>query len=319
MNFKKQLAMSLIKFTNEQKQAIAQLVLGQVGLDKTYQTNAQLARAIGLKDADMSNLKSDKWTQNDQLIGFQKWLLMARFVGYNPNEAAWHTANTMLFEFVSNQLAYCQAVGTTAILCDEAGIGKTHAAREYCKKYANAYYIDCSVNTGKAALIRALAKAVGVEQVGRLSEVLENLIYMLSLAQSPLIVFDEAGDLDHAAVLVLKRLYNALEDRCGMYLIGADGLKRSVERGIAHQKLGYVEVFSRFGKRFQKALADESRNALNVHDKIKVLKQMALDIAKANGIVDTDELLKIQQCIAQEGMINDLRRVKKEILKIKNT
>ncbi len=43
---------------------------------------------------------------------------------------------------------------------------------------------------------------------------------------TPLVVLDEAGDLQYEAFLELKALWNATEMCCGWYMMGADGLRR---------------------------------------------------------------------------------------------
>jgi hypothetical protein len=68
---------------------------------------------------------------------------------------------------------------------------------------------------------------------------------------TPLVILDEAGDLDYPAWLELKALWNATEDVCGWYMIGADGLEAKIKRFIGCRKVGYTEIFRRFGSRFQ--------------------------------------------------------------------
>ena len=64
--------------------------------------------------------------------------------------------------------------------------------------------------------------------------------------EQPLVVLDEAGDLDYNAFLELKELWNATQGECAWYMMGADGLRAKIESGIAHKKVGYAEIFDRF-------------------------------------------------------------------------
>ncbi|KAA6312859.1 hypothetical protein EZS27_036275, partial [termite gut metagenome] len=98
------------------------------------------------------------------------------------------------------------------------------------------------------------AKEFGVGCTGRYADVYEDLSYYLKTLPTPMIILDEAGDLDYAAFLEIKALWNATEMCCGFYMMGADGLKEKIRRSIAGKKVGYTELFSRFGKRYGKAV-----------------------------------------------------------------
>ena len=45
----------------------------------------------------------------------------------------------------------------------------------------------------------------------------------------------------------MKNLWNGTEGACGWYAMGADGLKTVMERGINGKRVGFVEIFRRFG------------------------------------------------------------------------
>ena len=60
---------------------------------------------------------------------------------------------------------------------------------------------------------------------GRYSDVYEDLVAYLRTIDTPLVILDEAGDLQYEAFLELKALWNATERCCAWYMMGADGLK----------------------------------------------------------------------------------------------
>ncbi|GFR88653.1 AAA family ATPase, partial [Elysia marginata] len=199
------------------------------------------AKTVGLTATDMTNLEGLKFIQNPQLVGNAKWIRLARLVDFQKNEKLiWQTAHTEVWNYITGQLEVCQREHISAMLCDDAGIGKTHTLKDYAKANRTAFYIDGSVVPRKIAFIRRLAQVVGLDGNGRVDDVLEETIYALSQLDNPIVMIDEAGDLDHLTILVLKRLYNALEDQCAFYLVGADGLKSKIERGIKWKKLGFV-------------------------------------------------------------------------------
>jgi hypothetical protein len=113
---------------------------------------------------------------------------------------------------------------------------------------------------------------------GRYQDVYKDLVFYLRSIQNPLIILDEAGDLEYPAFLELKALWNATDRSCGWYMMGADGLKAKIERNLEHLKVGYAEILSRMGNRFQKITPSGT-------DKTDFIRQQVHLIGVANGIV----------------------------------
>lgn len=275
-------------------------------------TQAKFARANDFNPADISNLRGESWKKNPVLIGEQKWVKFARFVGFNRSrELEWNIANTRVKREIDAQLAACKNYSFTAILCDDAGIGKTFACKAYAAKMPHVYYIDCSNSRTRIRLIRAIGKVVGVDTNDRADEVFENAMYVLRQTERPLLIFDEAGDLEDKAFLELKRLYNNLEGICGFYIVGADGLKRKIEKGEAAKKVGFTEIFSRFGKKFTKIIPVERES------KRDFLLNMTNEVLAVNGITDRQQISVIAQAVVANGGLKDLRTVYREVMKIR--
>ena len=114
----------------------------------------------------------------------------------------------------------------------------------------NAFYIDYSKTKKKFTFIKALAKTIGLEGHGKFAEILEDIKYYITVLDKPLIVLDEAGDLEYHAFLEIKSIYNATENSCGWYMMGAQGLMRKIKRGKENDKIGYAEIFSRFSDEY---------------------------------------------------------------------
>ena len=132
------------------------------------------------------------------------------------------------------------------ILVDDCRIGKTFCAKHIVRQMKNAFYVDCSQAKTKQQFIRLLAKTIGVDNTGRYTDVKTAIKTYLIYLEKPLIVLDEAGDLDYNAFLELKELWNAAPRQCGWYMIGADGLRAKIDRGVSCKKVGYAEIFDRY-------------------------------------------------------------------------
>lgn len=298
-------------FETHEKEQIGRMLIDRFKASG-FASQAKFAKSIGFNPADLTNLKGQKWKESPQLIGQDKWIRLARYVGYTRDEAQrWLSADTYVKQFITQQLTTYQTFQFSGIFCDDAGIGKTHACKEYVKKHPNAFYIDCSKSRTRNKMIKALAIAVGLETDGRYDDILENAIYALELMSNPIVVWDEAGDLDDRAFLELKRIYNDLEGKCAFFLIAADGMKSKIKRGIACKKVGFTEVFSRFGKKFSSVVPEVKE------EKAEFLREMAVTILRTNGVTDQPTIRKILTSLTDEGGLKDMRTVYREVIKLR--
>ena len=259
------------------------LIAGEITKrSQTFNSDASFARSIGISSAQLSRVKKG---EINRVISDENFLRIAGELGFDLRGYDWKTAKTPTYKTIYTQLKACQDDSISAMMIDEAGVGKTHAAKEYVKHNANAVYIDCSQVKTKQLLIREITKKFGVNYKGRYADVYRDLVFYLNTCDNPpLIVLDEAGDLQYAAFLELKALWNATEMQCGYYMMGADGLKSKIERNINNNKIGYTELFRRFGGRFQKS----TPSGKEASEKFK--KEQLAAVAKANGMQDIQKL-----------------------------
>jgi len=258
-------------------QEFKQKVLDAIKQDANkYPSAAKQARALGISSAQLSRIKKG---QLDRVLSDSNWISIARRLNVQTgNQPKWNIAKTPAFEYISNQLAFCQSNNVSAVLCDLPDIGKTFTAKYYVRSNKNAVYIDCSQVKSKQKLIRKIAQEFGVDNTGRYADVYADLVYYLRSIENPLIILDEAGDLDYPAFLELKALWNATEQAASYYMMGADGLRVKIERGKDRKKVGYSEIFSRFGDGFKRV------TPLGREDLQNFKKQQMTLVAKANGL-----------------------------------
>ena len=283
-------------------------------------SDAKFAKWLGISGSQYSRVKNG---DVEQVLSDTNWIAIARQLEVSlGNSPEWKTARTPVYEFINAQLELCQQEALSSLLCDLSDIGKTWTAKIYAKTHRNVAYIDCSLAKGKTLLIRKIARAFGLDSSGKLGDVEANTIYYLKSLDHPLIILDEAGDLHYEAWLEVKALWNATEGACGWYMMGADGLKAKIQRSIDCKKVGYTEIFSRFGKRYGKVLPEGEEGR-------EMMKAAAIMIAKANrrtaggdnadaGMKDGENAAKIvRKCMGDDGMPS-LRRIYKELRKQDN-
>lgn len=268
-----------------------------------YPSDAKHAAALGISASVYNTLKKG---QTERTLSDANWVHIARRLDVNLRESiAWKGAKTATFEYISTQLEACQERSLSVILCDLPNIGKTYTARWYVHEHPNAVYIDCSQVKTKRALIRKIAGEFGVGATGKYQDTYEDLIYYLRSMERPLVVLDEAGDLAYEAFLELKALWNATEMCCGWYMMGADGLAAKIGRNIEGKKVGYAEIFSRYGGKYSRVTPEHE------DDRRAFLMEQARVVAQVNAPEGTD----IGQIVRKSG--GGLRRVYTEIEKIR--
>lgn len=284
--------------TNKEKRIIAAEISAR---SNNFQSDAAFARSIGINPAQLSRIKKG---DIDKVLSEENYLRIANDLEIDLRGFDWKTAKTPTFDFITEQLEFCQENSVSLIMVDDAGVGKSHAAREYVKTHRNAVYLDCSQTKTKQLLIRKIAKKFGLKSTGRYADVYENLVFYLNtLIVPPIIILDEGGDLNYPAFLEVKALWNGTEGNCAFYMLGADGLKAKINRNIGNLKVGYTEFFRRYGEQYH------SISPVGKQESDKFKREQFAIVAKANGIKN------FQQLYAKTG--GSLTRLKTQYLKAK--
>ncbi|MDR0606560.1 MAG: AAA family ATPase [Bacteroidales bacterium] len=266
-----------------------------------YSSDNKFAIMLGINSSQYNRIKNGEL---ERVISDANWISIARKLEVTLTDLpVWQVAKTPVYDYVNAQLEICQKNSSSLLLCDYSDIGKSFIAKHYCKTHQNAIYIDCSQTKSKYKLVRKIGKEFGVGQKGTYTEVYEDLTYYLRSLEEPLIILDEAGDLEYSAFLELKALWNATEHYCGWYMMGADVLQRKIMRGIAYQKVGYPEIFTRYGSDCCRVMAQTEKELKRERDLIVAI------IAKANAEPEWEigELVRIAN--------GSPRRLYKEIMK----
>jgi len=258
-------------------------------------SDSDYAKTLGIKPSIYSRLKKG---ETERIISDTIWISMGRELDVQLNENSWKVARTSVYTQIEGSLKFCQQYGKSMILADDCGIGKTFCSRHIVKQLKNAFFVDCSQGKTKQQFIRMLAKTVGVDNKGRYIDVKANLKYYINLLTQPIIVLDEAGDLDYNAFLELKELWNGTN--CAWYMMGADGLRSKIKRGIRNEKVGYAEIFSRFSDEFIKLVPTGSEQ------KKEFYRDLIGAVATANGVKETKTRTLIRQCLDKEATLRYL-------------
>lgn len=260
-------------------------------------SDADYAKSLGISNSIYSRLKKG---EVERIISDSMWLTMGRELDVTMRDNTWKIARTSVYNEIEQALQFCQKMSKSMVLVDDCGIGKTFCSKHILRTMRNAFYFDCSQAKTKQQFVRALAKTIGVDHHGKYIDVKSNLKYFLNMIETPIIVLDEAGDLEYNAIMEVKELWNATVGTCAWFMIGADGLRSKIERGIESKKVGYREIFSRFSDEFINFVPSGRT------ERTQFYQQLIGDVASAN-VNDKSKVNKmINKCIQKEATLRFL-------------
>lgn len=290
----------MIQLTSDYKNKV---ITGLLQLRENYQgPDASFAKTLEINNSVWSRLKNG---ERDGLLKDSQWINLGRELNISAKDRAWKFVRTEVFTHIEEEVVFCQTHSKSMILVDDADIGKTVAGKYLSKTLKNCFYLSACQAKTKQQFIRNLAKTIGVDSTGKYVQVKANIKYCLkSVMDSPIVIIDEAGDLEYPAFLELKELWNATEGCCGWYMMGADGLEEKMQRGIASKKVGYREIFRRYSNKFSKVVPFDKLEKRAFYEKL------ISDVVSAN-IKDKSQLKTIvRKCLTMDdhGNIGGLTR-----------
>lgn len=212
----------------------------------------------------------------------------------------WQFCSTAAYQDICTFLEDAQRYQNVSWIVGSAGIGKTTAASLYAQSHRNVYVLPCSEDMHKSDFVRELARKIGIRTEGlTVRETLAAITTELVTLDHPLLIFDEGDKLTDSVMYYYISLYNALEDKCGMVFLSTPYIEKRINRGVAADRKGYAEMYSRICRRFVQLT--------------KVSEFEVRAICIANGLTADENINKV---VADAKLADfDIRRVKKEIHK----
>lgn len=290
----------MLEITADFKDRVADALLS--ARDNYEGSAANFAKKYGLKAAIYSRIKTG---EREGIIKPEQWLNLGRQLDVSPNERRWNMARTEVFNVIEEEILFCQAFHKSKVFVDACAIGKTYSAKYLSRTLKNCFYVDASQCKTKLLFARALAKCVGADSSCTYAETKENIKYYLKAISNPIVIVDEAGDLEYNAFVDLKEYWNATDGICGWYLMGADGLRTKIRIGIHNKKGSYREMFSRLSDKFSSAVPTDAK------ERIEFYRQLIKDVLSVN-MTDKSQLpMIVNKCLStdnKDGEATGLRR-----------
>lgn len=234
---------------------------------------------------------SNMLTGKHELITVEMWRSVAKQIGLTSKD--WQIVPTSVYNELNKLLKDAQSDNGVSAIIGTAGCGKSETSKRYVADNKCAYRLECSEFWNRKTFMLELLLVMGVDSSGfTVNEMMQKVIQTLKSQENPIIILDEADKLSDQVLYFFITLYNKLEDHCAIILLATAYLEKRITRGVALNKKGYNEIFSRIGR---KCIALDG----NTYEDIAA-------ICSLNGVNTPNSIEKIIN-----DSDSDLRRVKK--------
>lgn len=266
------------------------------------ESDEKFAKKYEINPSVYSRIKNGD--SGDGLLSDASFLNIGMLLNINLNDRKWKIAKTDVYQTIENDVVFCQTYSKAKIFVDDCELGKTVAAKHLSRTLKNCFYVDASQAKSKQLFIREIAKSIGVDSSGKYTDVKSKIKYVLKSIPNPIVIVDDAGDLEPKTFLELKEFWNATENVCGWYMIGDDSLQTIINKCISSGKPGFRALFSRFSSNYN------SVSPIDPTQKQQFYHKLLSDVLSINM---TDKKLLpqiISKCLKKgtSGQIGGLRR-----------
>jgi hypothetical protein len=289
-----------------------------IAAEKSLGSFRAVATKCGVSPSAISQLVNGTYSVEGEEI-YRR--IIATLEIYNDGWVIAHTTNLKKMYVVMND---ARKERLFLGVSEKAGAGKTTSIKQYVSedKSNASYFIKCR-SWGNKVFLTNLLRTLGINPDSRYStndDMLEQVIefFKMKVEVFPILFIDQINSLRGSAVTnIIIHLYNELEGQMAVMAFGTENFEKEMKRGVKHNKQGFDETDSRFGRRYitlpGSTLADVTK------------------ICEANGIADkvlAEEIFKECNPIKKNTggrivtVVEDHRRVKRviqrELIKIKN-
>ncbi|MFT4073022.1 MAG: ATP-binding protein [Dysgonamonadaceae bacterium] len=153
--------------------------------------------------------------------------------------------NTRDLQSVFRQCEMTQAHRLMTGLTADTGMGKTTSLKAYANQGKNVFLVTVDKTMNAKRLFLKIGDLLGIGFDGNIHDVMLRVSSRLNELDSPLLVIDEAGKLNHIMMLYLHDLREYTKDNCGILLAGMPYFKARLERFSERQKEGCSEFLRR--------------------------------------------------------------------------
>ncbi len=223
----------------------------------------ELSVEIGINSAYLSKIENEKFDEiTDEVLTKIRSAIRLRSVS-----EVYQTADLVS---VFNQCETTRKNRLMTGLLADTGMGKTTSLRAYSMR-ENVYMVTVDKTMNAKRLFLAILKTMGIPFDGNIHDVMLRIAEELNRIESPLLIIDEAGKLNHVMMLYLHDLREYTRANCGILLAGMPYFRKNLQKFSDKQKEGCAEFMRR----------------INLWHELKGLSRKETEvICRDNGIAD---------------------------------
>lgn len=240
----------------EQKQQIVDAANSYIK-DKGLSAN-DLSRLSGVNSGYLSQMLRGQFTtvvnNKDVTIADQWFAKLATAIDLPLTKQFWEALATPQFIQVISALEKTKLRGDTAMLIGETGCGKTYSIDRFCARNPlHTYRVTVSSVYRLPDLLNELLEKLGIQYSltdtnhkkridlisGKLNEIRHN-------GGFPIIIIDEGENLEMSVLKAIKALYDAIENKCAMVLVGTEQLLVKLSNLRKRNRDAIPQLYSRF-------------------------------------------------------------------------
>ena len=286
-------------------------------MEETGHTQADISRVSGVGASYLNHITQGKMIVSNKNGGSEikdkYYLMLCEAIQYPLKQEVWRHFNT--YKQSINRIKSARTEKLRFTIDGDTGAGKTHACREYQKKYPKeTYIVTCSAIENSKEFAKNIAEAVDVSTIGTAGTIIKEVIKKLTKqCDNALLIIDEAEHIEKKSgyINIIKALADGLENKVAFGLVGMD-INKILQNGYERNKQNFRQTARRFNLRekFDNDITEDienicedlgitSKNAQNwLKNRIKnfgdleiIIKEAFKEAEKTNEPI-TDKLLK---------------------------
>ncbi|NLF83639.1 MAG: ATP-binding protein [Candidatus Gastranaerophilales bacterium] len=263
-------------------------------------SDAVFARQYGVSSSIFSRIKKG---ERENILSDVQWLSIGSRMDVSINKRKWNIARTTVLKRIEEEVVFCKTYSKSMIFCDEAEIGKTVASKHLSLSLKNCFRVDGSQCKTTSLFIKELAKVIGVDITGTMTEIDRNIKTYLRAIERPIVLIDDAGYLEIKTFMKIIEYWNSTENIAGWYLLGDDTLKAKLLWHIEKKHVGFKALLSRLSGNFSNIVPSDKA------EKQAFYRQLITDVISVN--VEDKAIVPsiVKRCLIQrDGSVGGLRR-----------
>lgn len=262
-------------------------------LTETGTSQSKLAKEAGINAGALSAYLNENYKGNIAEIEAKLTVYLGRQA---TKEREFVEAPMFIQTETANQifktLEFAQIANCMATVYGASGVGKTQSIREFRRRHNNTWIITAKPSCSSLLeVLYGIALELGISDAPRRKGVLSRLIVRKMQGTAGLLIIDEADHLPYEALEELRLLQEEVVNESfptpgvGLVLVGNDKVYTRMRGGISPNDQ-YARLWSRNAK----------RTSIQ-----KVKKKDIQAIAKAWGLNEDEDALKVMQSITETG------------------